>query len=517
MRCMTLVARSVARISLEQGVRFSDCMAEIRQFGSQMQGWDLHYLQDYEDLTHEYHVQKDSVARERDELVQLRTALSTATAKARAAAADASRAPAAAVVGTLEETFARFFDTVAERLKGVVEQAMEEASKGGKLQATMAPESVNHLEKAFEDSVYTVWVDLKTSDEKNKQTFKALLKALAKLAAKLKGPTGPIRVEIPPAARAEATPRISRTLLEAESPEIPISAAQEVMERFAATSEDEVNEEGEAGAGVADMDLSGPVSTNWRATLAAKELQREKEESAERKAAEAHRGRKDAKELAAAFKKRQKEEEHAKEAERAERAAEEKRKKAEEEKRVWEEQAKEAEQAERAAEEEKRVREEQAKEAKRAERAAEEKRKAEEEKRVREEQAKEAERAERVAEEKHKAKEEKRVREEQAKEAERAERAAEEKCKAEEEKRVREEQGKEAERAERTAEEKRKKAEEDKRLREEQTKALKVAEEKRAEALKTTMELQAERERMQAQMEKLAKLEEVAKEEMERQ
>ncbi|CAI5531726.1 unnamed protein product [Closterium sp. Naga37s-1] len=475
MRRLTLVARTVARISSEQTVRFSDCMAEIRQFGSQMQGWDLRYLQDYDDLTHEYHVLKDSVVRERDELVQLRTALSTATAEARAAAADAGRAAAAAVVGTLEETFAGFFDTVAERLKGMVEQAMEAASKGGKLEATMAPESVNHIEKAFEDSVYTVWVDLKTSDDANKQTFKALQKALAGLA----------------------------------------------------------NEEGEAGAGVADLDLSGPVSTNWRASLAAKELQREKEkESAERKAAEVRKrtaiqrtqatiaektrarivgsseraaGNRAAdtaaeprwtrEELAAAFEKRRKEDEQAKEAERAERAAQKKRK----------------------AEDEKRVREEQAKEAERAERAAQEKRKADEVKRVREEQAKEAERAERAAQEKRKADEEKRVREEQAKEAERAERAAEEKRKADEEKRVREEQAKEAERAERAAEEKRKKEEEDKRLREEQTKALKVAEEKRAEALKRQMELQAERERMHAQMEKLAKLEEVAKEEMERQ
>ncbi|CAI7857072.1 unnamed protein product [Closterium sp. NIES-54] len=327
MRRLTLVARNVATILSEQTVRFSDCMAEIRQFASQMQGRDLRYLQDYDDLTREYYVLKDSVVRERDELVQLRTALLTATAEARAAAADAGRVPATAVVGTLEEKFAGFFDTVVERLKGVVEQAIEAASKGGNLEATMAPES------------------------------------------------------------------------------------------------------------------------------------------------------------------------YAKEVDRGERVAQEKRKE----------------------EYKKRVREEQAKEAERAERAAQEKRKAEDEKRVREEHAKEAERAERAAEEKCKADEEKRVHEEQAKEAEQAERAAQEKRKAEDKKSVREERAKEAERAERAAEEKRKKAEEDKRLREEQVKALKVAKEKRVGALKRQMELQAERERMQTQMEKLAKLEEAAKDEMERQ
>ncbi|CAI5497683.1 unnamed protein product [Closterium sp. Naga37s-1] len=433
MRRLTVVARNVARISSEQTVRFSDCMAEIRQFGSQMQGWDLRYLQDYDDLTHEYHVLKDSVARERDELVQLRTALSTATADARAAAADAGRAAAAAVVGTLEEKFAGFFDTVAERLRGVVEQAMEAASKGGNLEATMAPESVNHLEKAFEDSVYTTRAGIVGSSER--------------------------------------------------------------------------------------------AAENRAADTAA-------EPSGTRE------------ERAAAFEKRRKEDEQAKEAERAERAAQEKRK-ADEEKRVREEQAKEAERAKRAAaekrkaEDAKRVQEEQAKEAERAKRAAAEKRKAEDAKRVREEQAKEAERAKRAAAEKREGEDAKRVREEKAKEAERAKRAAtekregedakrakeaerakraaEEKRKAEDEKRVREEQAKEAERAKRAAEEKRKKAEEDKRLREEQAKALKVAEEKRAEALKWQMELQSERERMQAQMEKLRKLEEAAKEEMERQ
>ncbi|CAI7879130.1 unnamed protein product [Closterium sp. NIES-53] len=350
MRRLTLVARNVATILSEQTVRFSDCMAEIRQFASQMQGRDLRYLQDYDDLTREYYVLKDSVVRERDELVQLRTALLTATAEARAAAADAGRVPATAVVGTLEEKFAGFFDTVVERLK------------------------------------------------------------------------------------------------ESDSPEIPISAAQQVMERFAATPDSEANVEGEAGAGVVDLNLSGP-------------------------------------------------DEYAKEVDRGERVAQEKRKE----------------------EYKKRVREEQAKEAERAERAAQEKRKAEDEKRVREEHAKEAERAERAAEEKCKADEEKRVHEEQAKEAEQAERAAQEKRKAEDKKSVREERAKEAERAERAAEEKRKKAEEDKRLREEQVKALKVAKEKRVGALKRQMELQAERERMQTQMEKLAKLEEAAKDEMERQ
>ncbi|CAI5506516.1 unnamed protein product [Closterium sp. Naga37s-1] len=121
MRRLTLVARSVARISSEQGVRFSECMAEIRQFGSQMHGWDVRYLQDYDDLTHEYQVLKDSVVREREELVQLRTAFSTSAAEARAAAADAGRAAAAVAVGALQEKLVGFSETFGENLKGVVE------------------------------------------------------------------------------------------------------------------------------------------------------------------------------------------------------------------------------------------------------------------------------------------------------------------------------------------------------------------------------------------------------------
>ncbi|CAI5948545.1 unnamed protein product [Closterium sp. NIES-65] len=132
------------------------------------------------------------------------------TAEARAAVVDAGRAAATAVVEALQEKLEGFSEAFLERLKGVVGQAVEQASKGGKLEASIAPVSTEFL-------------------------------------------------------------------AEADSPDIPIAAAQKVMERFVATPEDKGGEAGEVGAGVAGVDLSGPVRRDWRETFAAKELQKEKE------------------------------------------------------------------------------------------------------------------------------------------------------------------------------------------------------------------------------------------------
>ncbi|CAI5522820.1 unnamed protein product [Closterium sp. Naga37s-1] len=136
------VRREKRRNSAEQGARFNDCMGEIRQFGEQMQGWDNHYLQDYDNLTNEYNVLRNSVVREREEVRQMRTSLSTAAAETRAAAADADQA---AAVGALEEKFVGFLDTVGEKLKDMVEQAVERASCGA------AKELQKEKEKASEE------------------------------------------------------------------------------------------------------------------------------------------------------------------------------------------------------------------------------------------------------------------------------------------------------------------------------------------------------------------------------
>ncbi|CAI7792841.1 unnamed protein product, partial [Closterium sp. NIES-53] len=200
-------------------------------------------------------------------------------------------------------------------------------------------------------------------------------------------------------------PRILRTQLEADSPDIPISAAQEVMGRFAATSEGEAGEAGDAGeagkagAGVADVDLSVPVRRSWRDTFAVKELQKEKEKERE--------DRREERRVAEARKRTAVQRERATVAELrpAERAVGNTRVEAERGPVVSSERAglvgtelqrdkecgergvaKRAVVEQRKVEEEKRVQEEQAKVAERAERAAvEQRKKAEEEKRVREE------------------------------------------------------------------------------------------------------------------------------------
>ncbi|CAI7804773.1 unnamed protein product [Closterium sp. NIES-53] len=448
LRRVTLVAQSVARMSADQN------------------------------LTSEYVRLNDSVLLDQAELGQLCTALSTAAARARAAAADAGRAAAAAVVGALEDKFAGFIDRIGEKLKGVVEQAIEEASKGGKLEAIMASECLAALAKVFDNSLYTLWEDLRTADDKNQLTFTALQKALAGLAAKLKGPTGPIRVEMPPAARGESTPRISRTQLEADSPDIPISAAKE-KEKEKEREERRVAEARKLNAVQREQAIAaekrpadravgntrveaerGPVVSSgrvgWRRRRGCgRSRQRRQRGQRERRWNNA-RGRKRRRGCGRSRQRRQ----------------------SRQRVRRWNNAGR-----------RKMRRGYRRSRQRRAERAAvEQRKKAEEEKRVRDEQAKVAERVERAAvEQRKKAEEEKRVREEQAKAAERAERAAvEQRKKAEEEKRVREEQAKAAQRAERVTMEQRKKAEEEKR---------------------------AERERMKAQLEHLARLEESANEE----
>ncbi|CAI5519674.1 unnamed protein product [Closterium sp. Naga37s-1] len=151
LRRVILMAQSVARMLADQNVRLTQCFSEIRQVGQEFAERDARYVADIAELTSEYARQKESVLLEQAELGQLRTALSTVAAAARAAAADAGRAAAAAVVGALEDKFAGFIDRIGENLKGVVEQAIEEASKGGKLEAIMASESLTALAKHEEE------------------------------------------------------------------------------------------------------------------------------------------------------------------------------------------------------------------------------------------------------------------------------------------------------------------------------------------------------------------------------
>ncbi|CAI5465729.1 unnamed protein product [Closterium sp. Yama58-4] len=517
-------------------------MAEIREFGLQMQGWDMRHMQDYDDITHEYHELKAEVVRERNELNQLRTAVSTSVAEARAVAADAGRAAAAAAVGALQEKLEGFFENLGVKLKSVVEQVIERSS----LEATITSSSMEHLQAAIDNSVYTVWKDLRTADDQNNLTFTKIQKALSGLSTKLKGLTGPIKVRKPPTAGAEATPRPSRTQPEADSPDIPISAAQRVMERFAATSEGEA---GETGAGVADIDLSEPVRRNWRETYAAKKVQKEKEkESVERRTAEARKRQALQTAQAAAAKKRRaesglgntrvedrpgtvssgrvtenqpagtaaearmverekedkrrREEQKREEARKVEREKEEKRQKEEEERKREEARKAEREKEENwqkeearkaGREKEKRQKEERKKEEK-AEREKEENRQEEERKK---EQAR---KAEREKEEKRQKEEEERKREE----ARKAEREKEEKRQKEEEERKREE----ARKAEREKEEKRQKEEEE-RKREEARKAEREKEEKRQKE-------EEERKREEARKAEREKEEKRQKEEEER-
>ncbi|CAI5482147.1 unnamed protein product [Closterium sp. Yama58-4] len=533
MRRLTLVARSVARASSEQRVRFIDCMAEIREFGTQMQALDSRYFQDYDDLTHENHEIKAGVVRERDELTQLRTALSASVAEARAAAADAGRAAAAAAVEALEERLQGFFENLREKLKSVVEQVIEQSS----LEASFTSTSMEHLQAAIDNSVLAVWEDLRAADDQNNLTFNKIQKALAGLSTKLKGLTGPSKVRKPPTARGEATPKAPRKQPEADSPDIPISSAQRVIERFAATSEGEegdAGEAGETGAGVADIDLSEPVRRNWRETYAAKNVQKEREkESEERRTAEARKRQAlQTAQVTAAKKrraekglgntrvedrpgtKRQEEERKREEARKVEREKEQKRRKDEEErkreearkaerekelKRQKDEEARKREEARKAEleREQKRQEEEERKreEARKAEREKEEKRQKEEEERKREE----ARKAERKKEEKRqKEEEEERKREE----ARKAEREKEEKRQKEERKRE------EARKAEREKEEKRQKEEEE-RKREETRKAEREKEEKRQKE-------EEERKREEARKAEREKEEKRQKEEEER-
>ncbi|CAI5458917.1 unnamed protein product [Closterium sp. Yama58-4] len=371
MRRLTLVARSVARTSSEQRVRFSDCMAEIREFGLQMQGWDMRHMQDYDDLTHEYHELKAEVVRKRNELNQLRSDVSTSVAEARAAAADAGRAAAAAAVGALQEKVEDRPGTVSSG------RVTENQPAGTAAEARM-------VEREKEDK-------RRREEQKREEARKAERE------------------------KEEKRQKEEEERKREEAKEVERKKEEKRQE------EDEERRREEARKAEREREQKRQDEEEERKREEARKAEREKEEKRqkeeeERKREEARKAEREKEE------KRQKEEEERKreEARKAEREKEEKRQKEEEERK-----REEARKAEREKEEKRQKEEEERKreEARKAEREKEEKRQKEEERK-----REEARKAEREKEEKRQGEEEERKREE----ARKAEREKEEKRQKEE-------------------------------------------------------------------------------------